>query len=199
MVGRLTHLSRLGARLAQRRLRDLFRGALVRGKSWARRVRVERAPGSRGLSRRGRQSLSPADRVQPLSQSDRSVRSPSLRERQPRAAHAAAGHRRRAVLQVAESVLHAASRRQCDHAGLAARVRGRHRPQPRFFLRPMGVQGRASGDRSHQFVRRQEKTAERHGQADPQNGRHDCFGVQLPGDDRADGCRRKARRAIASR
>ncbi len=47
MVGRFADLPRLGARVAERGLRDLLRGAVVRGKSGRRRVRVERAPGSR--------------------------------------------------------------------------------------------------------------------------------------------------------
>ena len=119
------------------------------------------------------------DRLQPLSHADRFVRSPSLREGQPGAAHAAARDRRRAVLQIAQPLLHAASRRQRHHAGPAARVRGHDRPQPRFFLRPVGVQGRASRNRSLEFVRRQEKTAQRHRQADAQDRRHDRVRVHV--------------------
>ena len=99
-------------------------------------------------------------------------------------------------LQVAQPLLHASSRRQRDHAGPAARVRGHHRTQPRLVLRPVGVQGRASRNRSLEFLRRQEKAAQHHGQADAQAGRHDR-GLQVSGDDRADG--RERRRSSPSR
>src|SRR5437588_160270 len=48
MVGRSTDLPRLVARMAQRRLCDLLRGTVVRGRQGRRRVRVEPAPGSEG-------------------------------------------------------------------------------------------------------------------------------------------------------
>ena len=62
MVGRSADLPRLVARVAERGLRDVLRGAVVRGGQGRRRVRVERAPGSEAISTRTR-SLSAADRV----------------------------------------------------------------------------------------------------------------------------------------
>ena len=170
MVGRFADLPRLGARVAQRRLRDLLRGAVVRGES--------RAPtSSRGTCARIARAISTRTRNHyrrpivcnryraPIDLFDR-----HLYEKGSLVLHML----RRVIgdeLFFKSLNLYCTRHRgaQRDHAGPAARVRGRDRTQPGFFLRPVGVQGRASGNRSHELVRRQAEAAQRHGQADAQD------------------------------
>ncbi len=139
VVRRPVDVPRLGARVAQRRLRDVHGGRVARSRPRLRRVSLRYLRMPNRIPARGFGSLSAADRLQHLSRPHRDLRSPPLPKRRRGAAHAARRARRVALLARHRTVRagQRATQRRDDRPG--ARDRGRDRPKPARFLQPVGV------------------------------------------------------------
>ncbi len=98
VVRRSADLSRLGPRVAQRRLCDVYGSCLARSRSGLRRVSLRRLYRVDRIFERGSGTLPPADRLQHVHRADRDFRPASLPKGRGRFAHASRRARRCEVL-----------------------------------------------------------------------------------------------------